>query len=620
MKSFYSLLLGVILIGMSASAQKAPLKFGKVDIDDLKRTVYDIDTSAEAIMLCHYGEFHPNQFTFTHMYRIKILKEEGKHWANQKFYSDYKGDVRGKTFNLVNGEIVVDKLSNKSIFKEEFYDNDYMINVAMPNVKVGSIIDIEFTHFSLPIIWRFQSTIPVLHSEIRVPQSEYITFQKNAFGYEPLSIIDGNRWVANNMPAFVEEPYINSSENYITKFEFDISEIYFPGFYKSYAKTWENIDKYFDESNLFGVIMRNPNFLFKHIAKEINEKSTSEIERVKLAIDTLHAAMNWNKRCRRVASNLDLKYPFKEREGNSTDINLMLIVLLEKMGFEVYPVVLSTRDNGLLSTFHPSRNKLNYCVAYAKVDGVFYLIDATDDQVPFPLLPKRCLNGQGRILSKEKPGWVDLETKGKNKSVLFFDLQLNEDLVIMGKMSYADYQYAAIDFRKSYSNKDEYLEAFVNKRPGLVIHESEIANIDDIYEPVKRNFEIEITDQCFDDGSEIYLNVLPYDRFKENPFNIKDRKYPVDYAYPYEEVGTIKFTIPDNFEIVELPKKASVVMPDKSVSFVYSTTAIGKTISVSYIFKVNKNRFIQSEYEMLSIMYEHVIAKQAEPIILKRNE
>jgi hypothetical protein len=56
----------------------------------------------------------------------------------------------------------------------------------------------------------------------------------------------------------------------------------------------------------------------------------------------------------------DLETVLREGTGNSADINILLVNLLNKLAITSYPVILSTRDNGTLSPFYPSRSRLNY--------------------------------------------------------------------------------------------------------------------------------------------------------------------------------------------------------------------------------------------------------------------
>jgi hypothetical protein len=224
-----------IFLGFNAFAGKAPMKFGKVSMSELQMETYPADPDAAAVVLCSYGYYDDESFSFTHLMRIKIFDKEGFNIASRKFAVNEKSDVKGKTFNLENGEVVETKLTKESIFVEKITEDYYLVNVAMPDVKAGSVIDLKISYSSFPSSWYFQEDIPVKWSELSIEEPQYVNFRKNFFGFESLYINESNHWVARQMPAFKKEPYMDSRENYITKFEFDIISISFPGYYKEYS-------------------------------------------------------------------------------------------------------------------------------------------------------------------------------------------------------------------------------------------------------------------------------------------------------------------------------------------------------------------------------------------------
>src|SRR5665647_456212 len=84
-------------------AQKAPMKYGKVDQADLDMKVYPADSSAAAVVLCNYGYFSSREFQFVHQKRIKILKEEGKSQGDFYVPASEKAVVKGQIINMENG-------------------------------------------------------------------------------------------------------------------------------------------------------------------------------------------------------------------------------------------------------------------------------------------------------------------------------------------------------------------------------------------------------------------------------------------------------------------------------------------------------------------------------------
>jgi hypothetical protein len=252
-------------------AQKAPIRYGKPTMEEMKKSVYAIDTSASAIVLCNYGFFDGDRFAYTRIIRLKILKKSGLKYATFTFQSMSKSSIKGKTFNLVDGKPVADKLSAKSIYSEEIFNGHYVTKVTMPNVKKGSVIDLELTSDGIPGKWYFQQEIPMLYSELNMTPSSYVVYRKNYFGYIPFSYAKNSRWVTQNVPAFQPEPFMGAKENYIAHFEFDVTSITLPGQVShEYSTTWESVNDRLLHFEYFGGALKSTGHFFIQIADSIN--------------------------------------------------------------------------------------------------------------------------------------------------------------------------------------------------------------------------------------------------------------------------------------------------------------------------------------------------------------
>jgi len=140
------LLLVIISIGLSCTLLQAQVaKFGKVDEEEFKTIVYDLDTSAAAIVLFETGK---TTFQYTEgkgiIYnmevhrRIKILKKTGYDEANVllSYYSPSANtsrekilDLKGYTYRLENGNVEKYKLEKNSIFEEKVNENMSVLNL-----------------------------------------------------------------------------------------------------------------------------------------------------------------------------------------------------------------------------------------------------------------------------------------------------------------------------------------------------------------------------------------------------------------------------------------------------------------------------------------------------------
>ncbi len=614
------------LISFALVAQKSPIKYGKVVRSELEMKVYPADTSASAAILCDYGYFNSSRFEFVRTLRIKIFKKEGTSWGNQVFPVDAKTDIRGITYNLENGEIVESKLKSESIFMERVTEHIYRTRVAMPNVREGSIIDMEFSYTGLPSEWLFQQEVPVRWSELIIESSSSINFRKIFFGFEPLSESSDTRWVAKEMPAFKKEPFMSSAKNYISKYEIEILNINispgtnFPtGLYREFSTTWEAVNTRLGDDNFFGKAMQGCYFL-NAIAKDIKKKYASPYDRMIAAHELVKKSVKWNENQSVFATSENLSYVFNKKIGSSGDINLILIQLLKKLDFEVYPVALSTRENGFLSPIAPSLKKLNYVVAYVLLDEKKYFLDATEQYLPAGMLPQRCINIQGRLIDAAKSSWIDLETTRKDKKYVKFDMTLDSNNLLVGQITRVNYDYAGLDFRRKYdkfNSKEEYLKNFESENKGLSVIDCSITQLDSLNLPVVESYNVKIKNAVVSAGNLLFINPFLFDQLTSNPFRTEQRKYPVDFIYPSEKTYIFKITLPQGTEASDLPKPLIMKLPDGSATMLYQVTALGNSVQLTYKFMVTKAMYSEAEYADLRALFSELIKKQSEQIMIK---
>jgi hypothetical protein len=597
------------------------MKYGKIDKSELEMTVYPADSSAAAVILCQYGYYNANQHQFVHQIRIKILKEEGKSQGNFYVPAAEKTNVRGQTVNIENGKEVITKLSKEGIFIEKVMRDVYRARVAMPNVKVGSVLDVEFYFNGIPNYWTFQSTIPMKWSELVIEDNQYLTFRKNYVGFITLESSDNNRWVAKNVPAFISEPFVNNSSNYMARFDFEIQSIHIPGYYyKDYATNWNAVAETFKNDDDFGKKIDGFNLFLNATEKIIKQTATNPYDKMQKAFETIKA-FKWNEVSSAWISTTGLESAFSKKVGNVCEINLSLLILLRKLGIEAYPVVLSTRDNGILPKFSASLSRFNYVVVQAIIGENTYFLDATEKYLPVDMLPERALNESGLIILKDNFGWADLLPKKKNKWVNLTQLKLTEDGTLKGEFNFTKFEYSALNHRinyKSYNSQEEYLDNLEKKYPGLSIEKYSCADFDSIEKPLTETMEVIFKNQTTKLNDQIFINPITFDRLKENPFKIEERLYPVDFSYPIDRKDVIMIEIPEGYTITQLPKNVKMQTPDNTASYQMLSTVQNNKIQVVFKLNINKPIFYTSEYRDLKNFYDELVKKQSEMIALKK--
>jgi hypothetical protein len=641
---FTPFLMGFTLLGM---AQKSPIKYGEIPMEDMKMTVYPGDSSASAVILADYGEASVSitnigaSLQFERHVRIKILKKDGLSWADASIPLYHVGTAEEKasglkatTYNLENGKIVETKMSKEGIFKEKFTRNINLQKFTLPNVKEGSVIEYSYTVNSDFLSnfpnWQFQYDIPVRHTEYWAIIPDFYIMEKYMQGYVTPTSYDAkdrsqseysekaHHWIIKEVPAFKAEPYMTCVNDYISKINFALAMIRYPNQPpREIMTSWKRLNDELLESDLFGGVIIGANYLRK-VTEEVVAGETDDLKKVEKIYAYVRNNLEWDGYKDYLSDKP--KEIFDKKKGSSGDINLTLASMLAKAGLAVDMLLLSTRDHGFIREQYPMSKQFNYVVCVARINGKPIYLDATDRYLPIGVLPERCLNGQGLMISKNFHGWIPLESKMKERTVVSADLTLSPTSELNGKISITHDGYDGGNVRKDFKSKGEagYIKSSIGDNSNWQVSKTSFENMDDISKSARETHELTITDHAVVSGDVIYLNPFVTSQMEQNPFKLADRTYPVDFGSMKEKVYMAKIAVPEGYMVDELPPNKILALPEGAGKYMYSCTLVGNTISVVSNFQISRNIFVQTEYPNLREFYNHVVAKQAEQIVLKK--
>lgn len=678
--NFLIIFLNIFFISYS---QNPPSKFGKISIGELKNEICPIDSNAHAYYIFDYGKSHFQyadtrvysddaessrkgfQLYFTRHFRIKVIDNQGFSWANFEVPLYRDGDeekviaLKACTYNLENNKIVETKLAKKDIYKEETSKYWVAEKFAMPAVREGSIIEIEYTiksdfYFNLRQ-WYFQWTIPVLQSEYHITIPEYFRFNQTEKGYFPIQVESDSRrnkitinyrqssgganpggqsytqtydfdeknyhYYAKDIPAFSIEEYLRTTENYLSKIEFELSFTKFPDTQiKNYTTTWEEINEILLDDYRFGREL-NKTAHVKQDVEAMHQLNQKGVILLNSAFSLIKNKLAWNgDKSKYPASSLSKAY--KDGGGNCADINLNLVILLRELGFDVYPVILSTQENGFIHPAHPSISRFNYVIAMVKIENDTLLMDATDPNSEINLLPIRCLNDKGRIVNKADGAWVTLMGYKPYSKMEFYDFEIDKHLDIQGTNQVKLTDYAAYLFKKEIkksNNIEEYTASLEKQIKDYKIHEFDVVGLDTIHDNIKISSNFSQKNYA-EQSNDIVIFTPVYQPFiSENPFKLEKRDYPVEFNYPstFQQIYTIR--IPENYVISEMPKPLIARTPKGEMKYMYNITQLSDKIILSIVFANSKTLFLPEEYQGLKNFYQMIIDKQKELIVLKKS-
>ena len=119
-------------------------------------------------------------------------------------------------------------------------------------------------------------------------------------------------------------------------------------------------------------------------------------------------------------------------------------------------------------------------------------------------------------------------------------------------------------------------------------------------------------------GNKIRINPFLFNRIKENPFKLKERNYPVDFAHSRSNNYYLNLEIPENYNILKLPENKAISLPNKDGSFILKTVKKGNTITIYLRLNIIKSYYSSEEYYALKELYKQIIISESGYIILEK--
>lgn len=626
--------------GFSQSTERE-IKFGNVEPWEWEMQAYAGDSTAAAVILFDRGEniLEYNNFRFKRHVRIKVFKPASYFLADSyvpiyKYGYQKLARFKATTYNMVDGKVIETKLTSEGFFAEDFNDYFNVMRFSMPAVREGSIFEYSYEIDGVGLRgWDFQSTVPTIWSEYNVRIINSITYNKLYGGHlAPYLFLeeDGNcvgqpckkiRVVLKDVPAFKPEPYISSSKNYISKLSFEIAAIKFrynlPP--QGLLGNWDALAFRYHDAEFFGDNVKNSTFL-RAIAEGLVKGKNSSDEKMMAIYNYVKDHMEWSNQ-HRIYSYVGMKKAHESGVGSSADINLMLISMLRYAGLRGDPVLISTRDNGMVRQEVPLGWQFNNVLVLSEFRGSEVLLDATDKHLGFDFIPEDCLNGVGYLAVREKWKWIELKSLAKTKVMYKGEFALDESGSLSGKLSIIKNGYEARKTKSGVAhdgNEKYWNDQFMENR--MRYEKSTVLVTGSNNEVLEEDHDITFENFAESGGDVLYFSPAVFKHLKENPFKQEERSYPVDFAYPREMTFMFTFEIPEGFRVEEIPQPRLAVLPDQSGRFLYNATMGNGKLTVINQFVMNRTLYDVEEYLDVREFFKIIASKQAEQIVLAREK
>ena len=653
MKRFISSILFFYLC-LTAGAQRIAVnpKFGAVSDAEIDLTVYEPDTSAVALMLYRSYDldlvFDNNvnivQEITVHE-RIKVLKEEGKSYADYSFLYLNTRDIKEKysglkveTYNRENGKVVKTKMSRKYEFDEKYSDDARRFSFTAENVRVGSVIEVTYQfvtprYFDIDNIY-LQLSIPVNETDVRVGHCEYFKVNKSQRGYVHPAYRSDNRLMqipvdggilsyqvemdcyhAVDLPAMQDEPFSYCPTQYRTQLLYDLSGVSIPGaVYKDYSATWNDVDKAIAESSILEEVKAR----FRD-AKEL-EAALQGVEgdeaRIVAVRKYVTDKVKWDEKSRLVPNGA--REVLKQGSGSDVDINALTASALNAVGYLTEPVMIRRRSEGILVDFHASINAFDtFILKVTAPDGSQgWYLDAAREFGYLNVLNTDFLIPQARLIHLDGHGeWVDLTALTKSRVSQMVKASVSPDGTMTGNATIQavnEDSYGVKAHYDDFDSEEEYIED-IESDEHIEITRFEIRKEYGPTTSIDYDFERDL-----DMGDRLYIQPFLSNYHSDTSFRKEKRDIPVDFPYPSAIIYSFILDIPEGYAVEELPESASMTCPPVKGRILFQCKQVGSQISVSYRFTMDETTVLPDHYADLRTFWEKVVGVEKSTIVLKK--
>jgi len=276
-------------------------------------------------------------------------------------------------------------------------------------------------------------------------------------------------------------------------------------------------------------------------------------------------------------------------QGTNADINLLLIQAFREVGLSADPVVLRTRNEGLIPYNFPSIIKLSsFVVAITGPSGATHYVDASSVNGYLDVLPEPLLVERARLVKKgKKSQWVNLQQLKKSETITSIDATLTADGKLSGTQTTLYKGLAALRYRQQQGLNDFAFEA---------------------EEKHEINYQGTVSD------GKISIPAFVEPPLKEQPFPEETRLTPVEYPCISTEQVVVSLALPEGYTFAGKLQSTIIVTTDKSLDGRFVTQATDQRMNVRYQFSVNKPAVSEKLYADVRNLYDLLLKAVNTPL------
>jgi transglutaminase-like putative cysteine protease len=651
-----ALFLALLLFGASANTFGQTKKFGDVSTQDF--TAYDskYDSTMSAIVLFEKGEVRfDDEYNciFEYHRRIKILNDDGFEYGDveipvRKDIEQDIYDIDAATYTLnENGSVSKNEIGRRDVFKEKVTDDVELEKFTLPALSPGSIIEYKYRKkvgnpFMLPD-WTFHSYIPVQWSEYKMFIPNGLNYRMVFKGNDSLYIQEAKRIPGNSMglgyqrtgggqeiylakkdlPPVEDLPFMINRNDHLSEVITQLVNVRIQGIMmRDFNEDWDMIARNLNKRGDFG--RQRTDGAIKDELETLISDDMDALTKVETVYNYIVNNFEWNG-YHDVITEQGIRDAFELKKGSTGDINLLLVEMLREVGIQASPALISTRSNGSVLTDYPILHQFNMSVAVVELADRAFVLDASSGRRSYRFPNPKVLYRNALVVREDDSwGWLTTFPIDKTTEQRSFSYSLKDSSRIHASISGRVGGAYAENMRQEVNtiNFNSYWEDELSELNGLEVDSSEFRNIGDLSGKISytTHFSYEKNDGLMLDKDLIYFQPLQFLRTEENPFKKPDRKFPVEFSYPFTNQLMVRVEIPEGYEVDELPESKIYSLTNGGGLYRFDVSVMGGMINVVSSLSIQGISFPAEEYEEMKELFQAMIDSQNAMVVLKKTD
>jgi len=615
--------------------------------DELKMTSEPAAPGASAVILYREESSDDNENYKWDYYRIKILTEEGKKYADVKIRYDNQyfhiTDLKARTIHADGTVISYDGKLMDSTFLKGRHLKILQKTFTLPDVQVGSIIEYKYrTRWEQGIAfaarWIVQDDLFQKRAKFSFAPFKHEVlvggFSGSQVGYT-VFLPPGSQIVhkydhfdleMSNVPAFTEEEFSPPSDEmkYRVRFYYERGNIRGPeDFWAMEAHDWGsavgkftshsgNID---DQVRQLTAASDTPDQKLRKVYAKVQQITNLTYRRERTAAEEKTLNFKENKNADDV---------LRQNAGYHNQLTRLFVAMARSAGIEAHVLRVSTRDETFFSDKILDAGQLNSEVALVKIDGKDLYLDPGTRFCPYGVLEWRRTGvagmldtggSQAKFVTTPYPELKNAVTQRVGVFSLndIGDLKGQVRLVFTGQEALIR-RLQGIENDETARKKDLEDELRRMLPATTTVHLIEAKGWDAVDDPLDALFTVEIPSFATTTGKRLLMTTSLFEVNSKTPFVHEKRVNPLYFEYPYRVLDQVMITVPTSFQIESLPKEQKVLA--EFAGYVSTCKAEGQRVTFRRQLDVAGVMYPVKYYPQVKSFYEQVKSGDNETAIL----